>query len=135
MRNIIRVDGRGVSVGIVDISDRIGVETKTAPESVATDPGPDPESPIREVGAMANRSNRPLTAHQQIALDFLGFARDDMERATRTRIRYVSLARGYGLTNAAIGEALGVTEGAIRGLIERHGDLEHIYGDSEWGDE
>lgn len=58
---------------------------------------------------------------RRIAGDYLTRARDDFDRATRTRIEYVLLARKYGLTNADIGALLGISEAAVRGLVKRHG--------------
>ena len=115
-----RVTGRGVSRTIADISDRIGVQSKTAPAGNRglTD------TPNEEVmAAMTNRSNPSADRLEQIAVDFLTRARADFDQAALTRIRYASLAREYGVTNAVIGDALGITESAVRGLLERNADI------------
>ncbi|WP_413354054.1 helix-turn-helix domain-containing protein [Microbacterium sp. 1P06AB] len=57
---------------------------------------------------------------RRIAGEYLLRARDDLERAARTRIQYILNARKHGLTNADIGTFLGVTEAAVRRLIKRH---------------
>lgn len=57
---------------------------------------------------------------RRIAGDYLTRARDDFETAARNRIRYVLLAREYGMTNAAIGALLGISEAAVRSLAARH---------------
>lgn len=57
---------------------------------------------------------------RRIAVDYLTRAREDFERAARTRIAYVIAGRTHGLTHAEIGAALGITEGAVRKLIGRH---------------
>ena len=74
-------------------------------------------TPAREVTAMRQRT---VSRRQQIALDYLSIARREFEEATAGRVRYAILAREYGVTNAAIGEALGISESAVRGLITRH---------------
>ena len=58
---------------------------------------------------------------RRIAGDYLTRVRDDLERAKRTRVEYIRLAREYGLTNEAIGMLLGITETAVRALVKRHG--------------
>jgi len=37
----------------------------------------------------------------------------------RVRLHYVRLARDYGVTLKDIGEALDITEGAVRGMLAR----------------
>jgi hypothetical protein len=115
----VRVDGRGVSREIADTDGKLVVQTETTPGSVGALTEGLTDTPGREVTAMRQRT---VSSRQQIALDYLGIAAREFEQAARNRIRYVQLAREYGVTNAAIGEALGVTESAVRGLLERHGD-------------
>lgn len=62
-----------------------------------------------------------VASRQQIALDYLALSQREFEQATTNRIRYMQLARDYGVTNAAIGEAVGLTESTVRGILERHG--------------
>lgn len=71
--------------------------------------------------------NPTSAARKEIALDYLKRSRADYESATRdlqnaarVRLHYIKLAREYGVTNAAIGEALGIVESAVRGLVERN---------------
>lgn len=54
-----------------------------------------------------------------ICLEYLALCREDTERVARARIHYVALARLYGLTHQQIGDALGVTEAAIRAMLAR----------------
>lgn len=113
----IRVDGRGVSSKIADKRDRMGAETETVPGSAPT-LTEDLTAPDKEVTAVGNRT---LSQRQQIALDYLAISRREFDDAARNRIRYVLLARDYGLTHAAIGDTLGITESAVRGILARHG--------------
>ncbi len=62
---------------------------------------------------------KPLTAKQEIAVAHLRLAKEQLERSKRLRLHYVRLARENGLTYGEIGDALGVTEAAVRKLIER----------------
>lgn len=111
-----KVDGRACRMNVAHNTDKMGATTKTAP---VTSRGLT-DTPNEEVmTAMANRSNED---RRRIAGEFLTRARDDFERAARTRINYVMTARRYGMTNADIGALLGVGESAVRALIKRHGD-------------
>lgn len=56
-----------------------------------------------------------------LAGEYLTRARDDYERAKRTRIAYAIAAREHGMTNGEIGTLLGITEAAVRALIRRNG--------------
>lgn len=53
---------------------------------------------------------------KDLARDFLVRARDDLERAKRTRKAYVQAARIHGLTNQQIGDVLGISEARVRQL-------------------
>lgn len=52
----------------------------------------------------------------ELAKDFLTRARDDLERAKRTRRAYIKAARVHGLTNQQIGDVLGISEARVRQL-------------------
>lgn len=54
------------------------------------------------------------TRQQEIALTYLELTRQQMDEARRNRALYVRLGRQYGLTNQAIGDALGITEARVR---------------------
>ncbi len=56
-----------------------------------------------------------------IAGEYLTRARDDFDRAARTRVEYIVNARRYGMTLADIGALLGVTEGAVRYIVKQYG--------------
>jgi DNA-directed RNA polymerase sigma subunit (sigma70/sigma32) len=62
-------------------------------------------------------STDPTARRQQIALDHLALCREEMDQARRSRQHYVTLARQYGLTHQAIGDALGVSEARIRQIL------------------
>jgi DNA-directed RNA polymerase sigma subunit (sigma70/sigma32) len=54
---------------------------------------------------------------QSIALDYLHRTAEQMEQAVRNRAAYAKLGREYGLTNQAIGTALGITEARVRQIV------------------
>lgn len=58
--------------------------------------------------------------HQQQAITLLQKSRTDLDSAIRGRIRTAHLARAYGLTNQAIADQLGITEGGVRALLTRN---------------
>lgn len=72
---------------------------------------------------MKNRIKPPQTEHQRLTLEYLERARQDLETAARSRIRYAQLGRQYGLTNQEIADALQVSEAAVRSLLQRHAGL------------
>ncbi len=69
--------------------------------------------------AMSRVSTKPENSRKQIAVEYLSLSREHVERSKRLRLHYVRLARENGLTYGEIGDALGVTEAAVRKLIER----------------
>lgn len=114
----VRFDGRyarGIVVENYEECARMNPTTETAPAGGGTPNGSLTEP---EWGSAMGQSTNRL----EIARDYLTRARDDFENAARTRIWYVVLARRYGMTNADIGAHLGLSEGAVRALIKRHGD-------------
>lgn len=76
--------------------------------------------------------DNPSQNRKSIALEYLAISKREFEQAARNRIRYMQLARDYGNTHAAIGDALGISESAVRAMLLRHGeaqgDLTHVYG-------
>ena len=54
-----------------------------------------------------------------IALGYLHLTREQMDTAKNQRLTYIRLGRQYGLTWEAMGEALGITETAVRLLVKR----------------
>lgn len=52
-----------------------------------------------------------------IATEFLARAKDDLEKAQRTRVAYVRAAKTHGLSNQQIGDVLGVSEARIRQIL------------------
>jgi hypothetical protein len=55
----------------------------------------------------------------RITREYLNLARDDLNTALRVRLHYIRLGRGYGMTWAEIGDALGKSEGAVRMMVNR----------------
>lgn len=55
---------------------------------------------------------------QQIALDYLRRVAADMVKVRQVRAKYAVAARRYGLTNQQIGDALGITEAAVRHIVK-----------------
>lgn len=56
-------------------------------------------------------------SRQQIALGHLKLCREELAQAKRSRALYVDLAKTYGLSNQAIGDALGITEAGVRRIL------------------
>ncbi len=105
---------------IEEMSDRMDAAKKRPPQVLDT-PNEGLATPDKEVTAMENRSR---SNRQAIALEYLSISAREFETAIRSRIRYILLAREYGVTNAKIGQTLGISESAVRGLIARHGDAD-----------
>lgn len=57
-----------------------------------------------------------LERKQAICLEYLKLAGRDLEKAKLQRTVYVKRAKELGITNVAIGEALGLTEARVRQL-------------------
>lgn len=111
------VDGRGVSSQTFEHTfDSVEMSTKEWT--------PAPAETGRGHGRTSKEFDMDDVTRQDIARDYLTRARADLERAALQRIRYILLGRQYGLTNAAIGECLGITEAAVRTLVARHGAVE-----------
>lgn len=72
---------------------------------------------------MFKRTKSSLNERQMIALDYLARAADDLQNANIARIRYMGLARQYGVTWRDIATALQVTETAARTLFNRNQDV------------
>lgn len=69
------------------------------------------------------RTPSPL---RQATLEMIRAHREIMDRERRNRIEIVTLARQYGVTNAEIGEALGMTEAGVRQLLKRAEAAAHV---------
>ena len=55
-----------------------------------------------------------LERKQAICIEYLKLAGRDLEKAKRQRTVYIQRARELGISNVAIGEALGITEARVR---------------------
>ncbi|WKK11940.1 hypothetical protein QYN14_25680 [Rhodococcus ruber] len=55
------------------------------------------------------------------ALEILDVLRQRQETNRLHRVHYMQLARQYGCTNQQIGDALGVSEAAVRAMLKRAG--------------
>lgn len=115
-RTYVRVAKVSDSPQFADICARISVE-KRPPESVGALTGGLTNAHVEDVVAVIDSTQD----RRQIAGEFLSRARDDFERAARTRVAYIANARRYGMTNAEIGGLLGITEGAVRYIVKHHG--------------
>lgn len=71
---------------------------------------------------MTQRIKTPPTTLEHTCKLFLELARDDLEKAKKARTHYIGLARKYGLSNAAIGSAAGISETRVRAILS--GDTE-----------
>lgn len=60
-----------------------------------------------------------LAEYQRLATQYLKITRDHYELATQQRTYWMKLARDYGMTNSQIGEALGISEAAVRSWLRR----------------
>lgn len=109
------VDGRVSRVLIGRKFDTMGVTTEETPATALTAPG-------RDRLAEGVDMSDPTESRKAIALDYLNRVADDLARAASLRVQYVFTARRYGATNQEIGDALGITETAVRRMITRHGD-------------
>lgn len=71
-------------------------------------------TPSKEVAAVVNRTKTDLLAG-------LTAAQSAFEHARATRVDAILFARSVGLTYQAIGEKLGITEGAVRYILKSQG--------------
>ena len=125
MRNEIHVNGLGVSRISVHSADIIGATSthKAAPDGAETPYAEGLAETLLGGPTVNNRSNLRTDSRKRIAAEYLGIASRDLARATVDRIRYIALAREYGLTYTEIGDALGVSEKAARSLLSRNCDI------------
>lgn len=63
-----------------------------------------------------------ITRLHHAAVELLTIHADHMARERRTRLHLIRAARAAGLSNQAIGDALGITEAAVRHMLTRHGE-------------
>jgi hypothetical protein len=93
--------------------------TEAAPENVgAFTEGLTNDTPTREGDVATNDRSERL---KRIALDYLRISKVRLQEAAQVRIQYVLLAKQYGVSNVAIGEALGIGESAVRGMLAQYG--------------
>ena len=59
-------------------------------------------------------------SHRELCIEFLVLARHDLDQARLTRLRHILMARLHGLSNQEIGDALGISEAAVRSLMKRN---------------
>ena len=58
---------------------------------------------------------------KELAQTFLKLANDQYQQHRQHRAYYARIAREHGLTNQDIADAYGITEGAVRAIINRYG--------------
>jgi len=68
---------------------------------------------------MTDSTGTDNVSRQQIALTNLRTSRETILFERRMQIDWVWMARGCGVTFKVIGDALGVTEGAVRAMLAR----------------
>lgn len=101
--------------------DKMDPQTKTAPEVAPTNNRGLP-TPTEEVTDLVNATT-DRTRRQQIAREYLRLSAEDLARASLGRIRFAHMGKSHGLTNAEIGDELGITEAAVRAMLKRHPDI------------
>lgn len=69
--------------------------------------------------AMTRVSEEKCDSRKNIAIEYLHLSREHYERSKNLRLHYVRAAQAEGVSNVQIGEILGITEAAVRKLIER----------------
>lgn len=113
VRMNVRVDERGVSRITTPLASKIGAD-KAIPDECVNTAGDLTGTPRQEVAAVVN----DIQPRQEIALDYLRRVAADMVKVRQVRAKYAVAARRYGLTNQQIGDALGVTEAAVRHIVK-----------------
>lgn len=98
------------------INDMVEVQIKNGRAGVEA-----PEVPALTTGKEWLMPRIPVTTDTKkiFAKEFLYLSRLHLDEAVNLRKRRIILARKYGLTNHEIGEELGISEAAVRGLIKR----------------
>ena len=109
-----KVDGRACRLSFGHKFDKMDVTTEESPASALTDRGRDR---LAEGVDMSNATE----PRKVIALDYLQKVAADLAKTASLRMQYVLIARRYGATNQEIGDALGITETAVRRMVTRHG--------------
>lgn len=88
---------------------------ETAPESVGALAEGLTETPNEEVSAVKDSTKEEV-------LEGLANAQAEYESARFRQAAAIRFARAQGITNKAIGEQLGITEGAVRYIVKTLGD-------------
>jgi DNA-directed RNA polymerase specialized sigma24 family protein len=107
----------GISLPLSRISE-VESDTETAPAGALT-PNEGLTEPLGG-SAVSQDSNIAKLRRQILAVEHLELCRDKLDGAKRARIVGIAAAREHGLSHQTIAEALGISESAVRGLIERH---------------
>lgn len=102
----------------------VSIELESGTGVLPTQPAPDHlnlSKPDKEADPMVptDSDTRRTERLQKICLEHLALCRNEAENVARNRVHYVKLARLYGLTNQRIGDALGITEAAVRSMVSR----------------
>lgn len=112
MTKNVRSDGRVARLTVAWMCDNGGT-TEETPASALTDRGHGRTEKEFDVN---NGTERRL-----IALEYLNRVADDLRRVASLRVTYMQNARTHGATHQDIATALGVTESAVRAMLQRHG--------------
>ena len=75
-------------------------------------------TPTKE-GLVNDSTQTPEATRKDRVLEYLAMAREDLQRAERTRDYYTTLGRRYGLSWEEMGRALGTTGAAVRLRMKR----------------
>lgn len=103
--------------GIERRTNVVELDKETAPEGAVTPNGGLTE-PARG-SAMQHDTNVTRLRRQILAVNHLELCARKLEEAKRARVVAIRAGRDHGLSNQTIGDALGITETAVRGLLNR----------------
>lgn len=70
--------------------------------------------------AVEQDNNVTRLRRQLIAVEYLELSARKLIEAKRGRVQAIIAARAHGVANQTIADALGITESAVRGLLERN---------------
>jgi len=93
---------------------------ENGPKTAETVSGPNPNT-LLEVGLMPRivpeATGNPAEELRRHAVGYLELTRNQGEAFQRNRAYYVALGHKYGLSNQAMGDILGITEGRVRQIV------------------
>ncbi len=108
-----------VFLGNDNRTDGVDSDNETAPAEGALTPGEGLTEP-RRGSAVFQDNNVDKLRRQLIAVEHLELCARKLEEAKRGRLAGIRAARDHGLSHQTIGDALGITEAAVRSLLYRY---------------